>query len=58
MKEGRFKRKIEMAENKKELIKMCPLCKREYSQEDNYCDSDGTQLETVDLSEAQTTSQP
>jgi hypothetical protein len=47
-----------MAENKKEIIKMCPLCKKQYPQEDNYCDSDGTKLETVDLSEAQATNRP
>ena len=41
-----------MAENKEKLIKMCPLCKKQYLQEDNYCEVDGTQLEVVDLSRA------
>ena len=41
-----------MAENKEELIKVCPLCKKQYLQEDNYCEADGTQLEVVDLSRA------
>ena len=48
-----------MTENKEELIKMCPLCKKEYPQEDNYCEADGTQLKAVDSSRAsQVSSQP
>ena len=47
-----------MAENKQELIKVCPLCKKQYPEEDNYCGIDGTQLKAVDLSRAsQVTSQ-
>lgn len=41
-----------MTEDKKHSIKMCPLCKKQYPQEDNYCGVDGTQLKAVDLSEA------
>lgn len=47
-----------MAEDKKELIKICPLCKKQYSQEDNYCEIDGTQLKIDDLSEAKATNHP
>jgi hypothetical protein len=45
-------RKAEMAENNEELINMCPLCKKQYPQEDNYCGTDGTQLKVVDSSMA------
>jgi hypothetical protein len=31
----------------KEPEKRCPLCKREYSEEDNYCGDDGSVLELV-----------
>ncbi len=41
-----------MGEKKEELINMCPLCKKEYPQEDNYCGVDGTQLKVIDLSKA------
>jgi hypothetical protein len=33
----------------KEKTKRCPLCKKEYSDEYNYCRSDGQRLEVIDV---------
>jgi hypothetical protein len=32
--------------------KVCPLCHAEYPEEDNYCSSDGSRLEALDLNTA------
>ena len=37
-----------MKEDIKEKKKRCPLCKKEYLEEYNYCRSDGQRLEIVD----------
>jgi hypothetical protein len=37
-----------MREDIKEKRKKCPLCKKEYSEEYNYCRSDGQRLEIID----------
>lgn len=34
----------------KTVIKVCPECKREYSQDDNYCEFDRTELEEREIS--------
>ena len=36
-----------MREDIKEKKKRCPLCKKEYSEEYNYCRSDGQRLEVM-----------
>jgi hypothetical protein len=37
----------DMAEDKAESKKSCPLCHKEYPAEDNYCGSDGSKLEAL-----------
>ncbi|HKY03529.1 MAG TPA: hypothetical protein VJQ56_01500 [Blastocatellia bacterium] len=34
-------------EMSKQAGKICPVCNKEYPQEDNYCGNDGSPLETV-----------
>jgi hypothetical protein len=36
-----------MKEATKQLEKRCPVCAKEYPEEDNYCGSDGSLLEKV-----------
>ena len=37
-----------MTENIKEQKKSCPLCKKQYSENDNYCSNDGSLLQITD----------
>jgi predicted nucleic acid-binding Zn ribbon protein len=34
-----------MKEAKRQLAKKCPVCQKEYPEEDNYCGDDGSALE-------------
>ena len=38
-----------MRAGSKEKRKKCPLCKKEYSEEYNYCRSDGQRLEIIEV---------
>ena len=38
-----------MKEAGKQHGKRCPVCKKEYSEEDNYCEYDGSVLEPAEL---------
>jgi hypothetical protein len=40
-----------MKESNKAMNKVCPACKKEYPQDDDYCRSDGTRLKAVDSNE-------
>ena len=35
--------------NIEESKNICPVCKKEYPEEDNYCGNDGSRLEVLDL---------